>query len=71
VTSQGAFIVETEDGRTLCKDCRGAGACERCGRETDQTTLSGAYRCRECARAKRAEDRTREAGQQGLGEFER
>lgn len=69
VTSRGAYIVETDDGRELCEDCRGAGECERCGRETDETTLSGDYRCRECQQKKRGESRTRDAGQPGLGRW--
>jgi len=37
--------------------------------ETDETTLSGSYRCRECQRKKRGEKRTRDAGQEGLGRW--
>ena len=69
VTSQGAFIVEAEDGRDLCRACRGAGECERCGRETDETTLSGEFRCPDCQSKKRREDTTRDADQEGLGRW--
>lgn len=69
VTSRGAFIVEHDDGRELCSDCRPAGECERCGRETDETTLSGDYRCRQCQQQKRREQRTRDATQEGLGRW--
>lgn len=69
VTSKGAFIVEIDDGRYLCRDCRGSGACERCGRETDETTLSGRFRCSDCQNRKRCEDTTRDAEQEGLGRW--
>jgi len=69
VTSQGAIIVETDDGRKLCQNCRGTGACERCGAETDETTLSGKYRCQRCQNTIRGQDVTREDSQSDLGRW--
>ena len=66
VTSRGAFIVEADDGRDLCEDCRGPGECERCGRETSEMTLVGTFRCRDCQEKQRDENRTRDAAQEGL-----
>jgi hypothetical protein len=70
VTSSGAFIVEVDD-RDLCTDCAGEQACERCGRPTNETTLAGDFRCRDCQQSKRQQDTTRESGQAGLGEWSR
>lgn len=69
VTSLGAYIAETDDGRELCRDCRGAGECERCGRETDETDLTGEFRCPDCQQRRRNQDTTRDAGQEGLGRW--
>lgn len=69
VTGRGARIVEHDDGRDLCEDCRPAGKCERCGRETEETTLSGSFRCQQCQAKIRDEKRTRDADQPGLREW--
>lgn len=66
VGSRGAFIREFEDGRDLCEDCWPTGECERCGNETDETTLSGEYRCERCQEKIRNEDRARPADQSSL-----
>lgn len=70
VTSRGAFITEI-DGEMVCEDCVPIGECERCGRETDQLTFSGKYRCEDCRDHARGQDTTRDAGQSGLGEWSR
>ena len=68
VTSQGAFLVDV-DGELLCEDCRGPGSCERCGRETSETTLSGSFRCPDCQEVRRSEETSRPEMQKGLGEW--
>jgi hypothetical protein len=68
VGNSGAYLIEEGD-RTLCTDCAGPGECERCGAETEETTLSGEWRCESCQQTRRDEDTTREAGQPGLGRW--
>lgn len=69
VGSRGAFLTDTDDGRTLCQDCRGAGECRRCGRETTSTTLSGEYQCDDCGDRESKRDTTRDANQGSLDDF--
>ena len=66
IRSSGAVVREHENGRDLCKDCWPGGECERCGRKTEQTTLSGKYRCQCCQNTIRGQDVTREDGQSDL-----
>lgn len=68
VGSRGAFLL-TVDGKTLCQDCVAPGECDRCGRETDETTLSGEWRCSDCQGARRDQHETRDANQYDLGEW--
>jgi hypothetical protein len=66
VGNRGAFLVEI-DGRTLCEGCAAPQPCERCGRPTDDTTLSGTFRCAECSEAQTSGSRP--ADQEGLDTF--
>jgi len=66
VGSRGALIREHGVGRELCEDCWPTGECGRCGNATDETTLSGEYRCRRCQETIRSRDSTRDASQSGL-----
>lgn len=68
VGSRGAFLLEDGD-RTLCTDCAAPGECKRCGRGTDETTLSGDWLCGDCQNQRGEQYDTREDGQAALGEF--
>lgn len=65
VGSRGAFIIEYE-GADYCVECHPENLCERCGEETDNTTLAGDFLCKPCQGKRHSEDTTREAGQAGL-----
>lgn len=69
VTGRGAFIADT-DGRELCTDCAAPGECERCGRETNQRTLTGDWLCAHCG-DRESRSVTRDSSQHALADFER
>lgn len=68
VGPRGGSLVEI-GGTTYCENCGPAGACHRCGRETEQLDLTGGYTCKHCRQIARDRDETREAGQHGLEEW--
>lgn len=65
VGSRGAFLVEYE-GETYCVDCHPAATCERCGQETTETTLTGAFLCEECQAARERQHTSRAVDQASL-----
>ncbi|MFC5278666.1 hypothetical protein ACFPM1_07845 [Halorubrum rubrum] len=67
VASNGAVLVDV-DGETLCTSCAD-GHCERCGTETEATTIAGDFLCSECQEVQRGQETTREDGQGALGDF--
>ncbi|KOX94230.1 hypothetical protein AMR74_16110 [Halorubrum tropicale] len=67
VGSNRAVLVDA-DGETLCTSCAD-GYCDRCGTETEHTTIAGDFLCERCQRARRDQEMSRDAGQGALGDF--
>jgi hypothetical protein len=67
VGPRGAFLVD-QDGETQCRDCAD-GVCVRCGAETNATTISGEFKCRDCQNQIRESADSREEGQGALDDF--
>lgn len=44
--------------------------CQRCGRETERRTLTDEPLCAECAEWREEHEKSRDADQRGLGEWE-
>jgi len=71
-----AFERDANRAKGLCQACRAeinswseSDECDRCGCETDETTLEGKVLCRDCQDARREQHDTRDTTQHGLGEW--